>query len=89
MQARIRREAATARRYSEAAGLPLHARQVPTLVGLYEHALGVVTYASRRVRVVNYCGAAYPLEFTNFGRLRVLDPATRELLISGPIGGAW
>lgn len=88
LHARIQREAAAARRYCEATGLPLSSSHAPALTALYEAALHhVLRYG--RTSSFSYLGRRYPLERTYFGRLRVLDPETRTLMVSGGIGELW
>ena len=89
--ARIQREAAKARADVAACGVSLPQAAAPALVELYHSARAAVVCARGRsgLRSFGYLGVRYPLEYTNFGRLRVLCPTTHELLISGPIGDLW
>ena len=75
----------------ERTGAPAPAWMFPAVVGLYEHVLAALVF-SRSPRLpptVSYAGRSYPVETTSFGRLRVLEPGTRRLIVAGGIGALW
>ena len=72
-------------------GMPAAGGRFPALFGLYDGVLAALlaSRASRFPSSVSYAGKRYPIETTSFGRLRVLEPETRRLLVVGGIGDVW
>ena len=87
----IKRQADAMWRLYHRTGVPAPGRMFPALVDLYDGVLAaaLASRAPRLPRSVSYAGKSYPIETTSFGRLRVLDPETRRLLVIGGIGDVW
>lgn len=87
----IKRQTDEMWRRFDCTGVPAPSWMFPAVVDLYEHILAALL-ASRLPRLprsVSYAGKRYLVETTSFGRLRVLEPGTRRLIVASGIGALW